>query len=212
VTKKIIATLFSMCLILLFIVQQIRAYQFVEYYVIFVIPYILSNMALLIALFLSLRTKPKEINDSNVMFFVCLAAANMPIFMQLSGVTIVGPHINATVKQVGSVMSVAAIPFYLAAVVNLGRNLSVLPEASTLQTGGVYRFSRHPLYSTYIYWYLLQIALLQSWTIVGLSMIQIALQVIRAKSEEKILEKNFPEYADYKRQVWWIGKNLVKPA
>jgi len=31
-------------------------------------------------------------------------------------------------------------------------------------------------------------------------MIQIALQVIRAKSEEKILEKNFPEYADYKRQ------------
>jgi protein-S-isoprenylcysteine O-methyltransferase Ste14 len=211
-TKRIIATLFSMCMIVLFIVQQIRACQFVEYYAVFVIPYMLSNVALLIALFLSLKTRPREINDGNAMFFVCLIAANMPIFMQLSGVTIAGPHINATIKQVGSVMSVAAIPFYLAAVINLGRSLSVLPEASSLQTNGVYGYSRHPLYLTYIYWYLLQIVLLQSWIIVGLSAIQIVLQIIRAKSEERILEKNFPEYARYKREVWWIGKNLLKLA
>jgi protein-S-isoprenylcysteine O-methyltransferase Ste14 len=197
-----------MGLIALFVGQQIRACRFVEYYAVFVIPYMLSNVALLIALFLSLRTKPREINDGNTMFFVCLFAANMPILMQLSGVTIAGPDINATIRQIGSAMSVAAIPFYLAAVINLGKNLSVLPEASSLQTNGIYRYSRHPLYVTYIYWYLLQIAMLQSWTIVGLSVIQVALQVIRAKSEERILEKNFPEYTKYKREVWWIGKNL----
>ena len=25
--------------------------------------------------------------------------------------------------------------------------------------------------------------------------------------EEKVLVKNFPEYADYKKKVWWFGKN-----
>jgi len=101
-------------------------------------------MALLIALFLSLRTKPKEINDSNVMFFVCLAAANMPIFMQLSGVTIVGPHINATVKQVGSVMSVAAIPFYLAAVVNLGETFRSCRRRAPCRRAGCIDFLDTP--------------------------------------------------------------------
>ena len=197
-----------MYLIVIFTIKQVLRCQFVEYYAIFIIPYILSDTALLIALVFSLRNKPKEINDSTGMFFVCLAAANLPIIMDLLGATLAGSDINPKVRWIASVMQVAAVPFYVVAVMNLGRNLSVLPEASALQTSGVYRFSRHPLYSTYIYWYILQVAILQSWIIVGLSIIQITLQIIRARSEERILERHFPEYATYKKQVWWIGKNL----
>jgi protein-S-isoprenylcysteine O-methyltransferase Ste14 len=41
---------------------------------------------------------------------------------------------------------------------------------------------------------------------VFISIIQIALLVLRAKYEEKILEKNFPEYKEYRATVGWIGR------
>jgi len=34
------------------------------------------------------------------------------------------------------------------------------------------------------------------------------LQIIRARQEEKVLVKNFPEYADHKKKVCWFWKNL----
>jgi protein-S-isoprenylcysteine O-methyltransferase Ste14 len=37
--------------------------------------------------------------------------------------------------------------------------------------------------------------------------LQTSFQIIRARHEEKVLVKNFPEYADYKKKVSWFGKN-----
>jgi len=182
--------------------------RFTEYYVFFLIPYILSNTAMLTMLLLSLKNKPKEINDSNGMFFICLVVANFPLIIALFGTNLAGSHINEKVRTLASYLAIGAIPFYFFAVINLGKNLSVLPEANALKTSGIYSFSRHPLYSTYIYWYITQIFILQSWIIVVLSIIQITLQIIRAINEEKILQRNFPAYGTYKKQVWWIGKNV----
>jgi len=39
------------------------------------------------------------------------------------------------------------------------------------------------------------------------SILQTYVQIIRVRHEEKVLVKNFPEYADNKKKVWWFGKN-----
>ena len=206
--RSLVATLFSSCMIVLFIVKHVLAYKFASHYLIFTIPYLLSNTALLTLLLLGMKSKPRDVDGGNAIFFVTLVVVNLPIVLDLFGVNLAGSHINAAVNTGAGCFSLAAIPFYLAAVFNLGKRISVLPEAKTLQTEGLYRFSRHPLYATYIYWYALQIFILQSWTIAALSVIQAAMQIVRARHEETILERNFPEYAGYRNRVWWVGRNV----
>jgi len=204
--RNILATSITIIGIMVLIAKQLSASEFHRYYA-FIIPYVLSNSALLLMLVVSFRTKVKEVNTNNLMFLICLAAANLPIFVSFFGATLSHPDPDLKVGMIASLLSLAAIPFYIPAVINLGRRISILPVASALETGGIYSFSRHPLYSTYIYWYVMQIFILQSWAILAISIIQIAFQVCRARAEEDILEKNFPEYRNYKEQVLWIGRN-----
>ena len=98
-------------------------------------------------------------------------------------------------------------PVHIYAILSLVSNLSVLPEANKLRMTRIYDYARHPLYSIYIYWYVMQVFLFQSALILALSVMQAAFQIIRAMQEEKVLVKNFPEYANYKKKVWWFGKN-----
>jgi protein-S-isoprenylcysteine O-methyltransferase Ste14 len=195
-------------MVLLFIVKNVLAYRLAASYLVFTIPYVLSNTALFTLLLLGIKSKPKDVDDGNAIFLVSLVVGNLPIVLNLFGVNLAGTHIDTAVRLGAQCFSLAAVPFYIVAVITLGKRISVLPEAKSLQTGGVYRFSRHPLYATYIYWYALQILILQSWTIAALSVIQTAMQIVRARHEESILEKNFPEYAAYSTRVWWIGPNL----
>ncbi len=46
--------------------------------------------------------------------------------------------------------SLALVPFYVVAIVVLGKQLTVMPEARKLIARGPYAVSRHPLYVTYI--------------------------------------------------------------
>ena len=206
--RSLVATLFSSCMIVIFIVKHILAYKFASHYLIFTIPYLLSNTALLTSLLLGIKSKPRDVDDGNAIFFVTLVVVNLPIILDLFGLNLAGSHINAGVAEAAEYFSLAAFPFYLAAVINLGKRISILPEAKTLQTGGIYRFSRHPIYSIYIYWYILQIFMLQSWLIAAFSATQAIMQIVRARYEERILNKNFPEYAGYRNRVWWVGPNI----
>lgn len=105
----------------------------------------------------------------------------------------------------GTVLSLTIYPLYFVGLITLGYNLTILPEANSLNTKGIYSISRHPLYLCYIVWYVLQNLICQTWIMVFISIIQITLVVIRAKYEERILEKNFSEYKEYKQNVRWIG-------
>lgn len=157
-------------------------------------------------LVLSTFNRPKEVNDSSKMFLVSVLGGNLSIIVGLLGVSIMGTNINQDISIKASILSVAMIPFYFMAVMTLGRSLTVLPEANKLKTNGVYKVSRHPLYFSYILWYILQVFICQSWVIVLTTAGQIALQLIRAKNEEAILENNFPEYKEYKSKVGWFFK------
>jgi len=188
-----------------YIFKNIFNYQDDLFFIIFILPYILMNSLSSFYLIKSMIKKPKDMNDNIGTVIVSFIGCNLTLiaghFIELrSSIP------NVTIAFTGIVLSIIVIPFYIAAIINLGKNLTVLPEANTLNTKGIYSISRHPLYSCYIYWYLTNILIFQSKAIIITSILQAIFQIIRAKNEEKILEENFSEYANYKKRVWWVGK------
>lgn len=173
-------------------------------FLIFVLPYIFKNLLGGYYLIRSLLIKAKDVNDSNLAAFISILGTNLSIFLGLFyNLNAASP--NKTVAFLGAVMSAAVFPFYFAALISLGHNLTILPEANILNTKGIYSISRHPLYLCYVIWYILQILICQTWTIVFISIFQIWVTIIRAKFEENILERNFPAYKEYRKTVGWIG-------
>ena len=206
--RRIIANVLTMFILMLLIVKQVMSHRFDVYYAVFILPYLLSNTAALIMLTLSLRNRPKEVLDSGWIFTLCLIAANRPVIVNLSGIDLsTSGEINTQARYIAAVLSVSVVPVYIYAILSLGKNLTVLPEANELRMTRIYDYARHPLYSIYIFWYAMQVFLFQSALILAISTLQTSFQIIRARHEEKVLVKNFPEYADYKKKVWWFGKN-----
>jgi protein-S-isoprenylcysteine O-methyltransferase Ste14 len=209
IIKKNIATLISILALVYYVIYTLLHTDFsnkqaIITLLIFIFPYILRNLLGGYFLIHSFFQKAKDVDDSNWATVLSLLATNFSIFVGLfSNLQTKNP--NLTLLQIGTILSLAVLPFYFVGLFTLGYNLTILPEANSLNTKGIYSISRHPLYLCYIVWYLIQNLIFQTWIMMILSAIQIALQILRAKYEEKILEKNFPEYKEYKESVWWIG-------
>jgi len=87
------------------------------------------------------------------------------------------------------------------AVLELGRSMSIMPEARKLVTGGLYVRIRHPLYlaeEIAVLGFCLQF---RSWQAVPILMVHLYLQIRRMDWEEGILAKAFPGYAAYKQRT-----------
>ena len=90
----------------------------------------------------------------------------------------------------------------IVAVIDLGRSLSVMPEARKLVIEGLYRTVRHPLYLAE------EIAVIglylqfRSWQATLILVVHFFLQLRRMHWEEGILASEFPEYGVYKSRTW----------
>ena len=87
------------------------------------------------------------------------------------------------------------------AVLDLGRSMSIMPEARKLVTGGLYVRIRHPLYlaeEIAVLGFCLQF---RSWQAVPILAVHLYLQIRRMDWEERILAKAFPGYAAYKQRT-----------
>lgn len=105
------------------------------------------------------------------------------------------------VGGVSVVISIASFSGALWSLAYLRRNLSIIPEARGLATGGPYRVVRHPLYLFEIMAALGALAAAPG-LISALSMVVfVGMQMVRAGYEERLLACAFPEYADYARRT-----------
>ena len=101
---------------------------------------------------------------------------------------------SATIIGIGGFLCVAVV-------MQLGRSLSIMPEARRLVTHGFYRHIRHPLYlveqivSLGIF---LQFRSLEAAVVL---LANLAFQFWRMIEEEKVLVAAFPEYENYRRRT-----------
>src|SRR4051812_10837842 len=87
------------------------------------------------------------------------------------------------------------------ALLQLGRSLSVMPEARRLVTAGLYARIRHPLYlaeAIAAFGALLQY---RSAAALSLVAVQLGVQLWRMQEEEKVLLAAFPDYASYRART-----------
>jgi len=88
------------------------------------------------------------------------------------------------------------------AALDLGRSLSVMPEARRLVVRGLYERIRHPLYlaeEIATVGFFLQF---RSWQAGAILILHFYFQIRRMHWEEGILAMAFPEYGDYKRRTF----------
>lgn len=208
--KKAIASLLTIFATFYYVIVTVAHTNFssgtlVAAFFIFIFPYVCRCLLTGYLVIHSLFRKAKDIDDSNSAALISLLGTNLSVFVGIF-INLNSKNPDSTLLYWGSVLSLLIFPFFFVGLMTLGYNLTVLPEANTLNTKGIYSISRHPLYLCYIIWFVLQNLICQTWIMALVSVVQIILTVLRAKYEEKLLEKNFPEYKDYKETVWWIGR------
>jgi protein-S-isoprenylcysteine O-methyltransferase Ste14 len=94
------------------------------------------------------------------------------------------------------------------AVLDLGRCMSIMPEARKLVTGGLYARIRHPLYlaeEVAVLGFCLQF---RSWLAAPILVVHFYFQIRRMEFEEHILVKAFPGYAGYKARTYRLLPGL----
>jgi protein-S-isoprenylcysteine O-methyltransferase Ste14 len=111
---------------------------------------------------------------------------------------------NAVVWAVASVLFVVAGVVGILAGTRLGSNLTPNPipkPDGTLETGGLYRYVRHPIYTAVLALGLGLATLGASWAHVAIFLILVMLLGTKARAEERLLRERFPDYRDYQASV-----------
>jgi protein-S-isoprenylcysteine O-methyltransferase Ste14 len=83
------------------------------------------------------------------------------------------------------------------ALLALGRNLSIIPQARKLVRHGPYRLVRHPLYLGELTSVFGIVAAEVTLSKMMVFLLLIAAQIYRSLWEEKLLVNTFPEYKEY---------------
>ena len=89
----------------------------------------------------------------------------------------------------------------LIGLLTLRRAFSIMAEARTLITNGIFSYIRHPLYTGHFIMFLGSLLLRLSWLSVVFYLLFLGGQIVRARVEEHKLMHAFSQYADYRRRT-----------
>ncbi|MFA6468559.1 MAG: isoprenylcysteine carboxylmethyltransferase family protein [Bacteroidota bacterium] len=106
---------------------------------------------------------------------------------------------------VGAILSLLSIPMGVSVFTNIGKNITDTVETRKhhqLVTSGIYRYIRHPLYTTGILFFVGLGMLSSNWLILLLSMaVLISLSIRTVIEEEKLIQEFGDQYTQYARQT-----------
>jgi protein-S-isoprenylcysteine O-methyltransferase Ste14 len=96
----------------------------------------------------------------------------------------------------------------LIGLITLRRAFTIMSEARALITHGIFRYIRHPLYTGHLIMFFGSMLLRLHVLTVALYMLFAVGQYIRARIEERKLQRSFAEYADYKNRTGMFFPNM----
>jgi len=173
----------------------------------FTVPPLAQDLTVAFLLVWVYRRAPIAQDESWGAFFAAMLGTHLFVLANLAGVPLVSNDPLRLLQGVCMVLLASTYPLIIYTLLILGSSFSILPEAKKLVTVGPYRWSRHPLYVLYVLWYVLLIGVGQSVTVVVLAAVSIALQVYRARCEERVLASAFgDEYERYRATTRWLGR------
>ena len=105
-------------------------------------------------------------------------------------------------QLVGLVLELMSLPWITASLLFLGPAIGMAPADRGLRTGGTYLLVRHPLYAGELFCALGYVVSNASWRNILLWLALLAGQLLRIRSEERLLHACYPQaYAAYCRRV-----------
>lgn len=99
-------------------------------------------------------------------------------------------------------VTIAGAVLAMLAALDLGRSVSVMPEARRLVVQGLYRRIRHPLYLAQEIATIGFFLQFRSWQAALILLVHFAIQLRRMAWEEQILAEAFADYAQYRQRTW----------
>ncbi len=138
-----------------------------------------------------------------------------PLIVLTLGMAVLPPYLDgrnlwttdeAVTPYVGLALFTLGGALRLAPVFTLGRRftgLVAIQEGHRLETGGLYRFIRHPSYAGLLMSMAGYVLVFRCWLGLLLVAAMLAVLLARMNAEEALLEGEFgEEYASYKRRTW----------
>ncbi len=110
-----------------------------------------------------------------------------------------------TVSRIlGAVLALAGYSLFVTARLQLGKSFSVTPQAKELVTLGLYSRIRNPIYVFVDVMIFGAILALHLYGLFALFPLLVAMHVIRARREGKVLQEKFGQtYLDYRDETWF---------